>query len=87
MQRSRPLPVTNPEFSITEFPGFREYRVENWRLARDGSTRVIKGASGLTWRDALGSLFLSLIWPKVGPPVFNVSFSFWPLTTVIEDTG
>ena len=37
---ARPLP-THPQFSITHWPGFTEYRVEHWRLARDGSGRFL----------------------------------------------
>jgi phosphatidylinositol N-acetylglucosaminyltransferase subunit H len=65
MQRSRPLATTNPEFSVLEWPGFREYRVENWHLARDGSQRVIKGATGLDWKLAIASVVLGLFWMKV----------------------
>ncbi|KIM80721.1 hypothetical protein PILCRDRAFT_821977 [Piloderma croceum F 1598] len=65
MQRSRPLATTNPEFSVLEWPGFREYRVENWHLARDGSQRVIKGATGLDWKLAIASVVLGLFWMKI----------------------
>ena len=75
MRRSRPLPDSYPEFSILEYPGFREYRVENWRLARDGS-RAARKASYLRWRDVITVTLLSLVWPGVNlslglPPHLN----------------
>ena len=48
---SCPLPLTNPELIVIEAHGCTEYRVENWRLARDGSGRVVYGFSGCTWKD------------------------------------
>ena len=42
---ARPLP-THPEFTIIHWPGFTEYRVEHWRLARDGSGRILRQAVG-----------------------------------------
>lgn len=65
MQRTRPLPNTNPEFSVLECPGYREYRVENWHLARDGSGRVVRGTLGWTWREAVIPVVVSIVWPKV----------------------
>jgi phosphatidylinositol glycan class H protein len=77
MRRSRPLPDSYPEFSILQYPGFREYRVENWRLARDGSG-VVRNTSRLRWRDAFTVTLLSLVWPWVGvslgfPPAINTN--------------
>ena len=40
-----PLPM-HPEFSITHRQGFTEYRIERWRLARDGSGRILHWAVG-----------------------------------------
>jgi len=65
MQHSRPLANTNPEFSVLDFPGFREYRVENWHLSRDGNQSVIRGATGLTWKVAIMPIVLGLIWTKI----------------------
>lgn len=65
MRRRHPLPDTNPELTVLELPGFCEYRVENWRLARDGSGRVVKGISGWTWRESIAIVILGLLWPKV----------------------
>jgi len=73
MQRSRPLANTNPELFVLDFPGFREYRVENWHLARDGSQRIIKGATGFTWKVAIAPVVLGLIWTKI-------SESTWAIT-------
>lgn len=64
MRRSWPL-STNPEFSVLECPGYFEYRVENWRLARDGSGRTITRISSLSWLDAILTAALSLTWLKV----------------------
>lgn len=65
MRRTLPLPQTNPEFSVLDSSSFREYKVENWRLARDGSQRIIKGAKGLTWKFALILAVLSFVWRRV----------------------
>ncbi|KII88622.1 hypothetical protein PLICRDRAFT_41813 [Plicaturopsis crispa FD-325 SS-3] len=65
MQLLRPLPDTNPEFCILQCPGYREYRVENWHLARDGSGRVVRGTSGWSWKEAIFPAIVSLAWPKV----------------------
>ncbi|KAF8212363.1 hypothetical protein K438DRAFT_1806405 [Mycena galopus ATCC 62051] len=54
-----------PEFLIYRRPGFTEYRVENWRLARDGSGRVLMGASGWKWHYSLIPLVVSLLWPRI----------------------
>src|SRR6266576_2393351 len=64
MRRSWPL-STNPEFSILEYPGYFEYRVENWHLARDGSGRTITRISSLAWLDAILTAALSVTWLKV----------------------
>jgi phosphatidylinositol glycan class H protein len=65
MQRSQPLAITHPEFFVLQWPGFREYRVENWHLARDGSQRVVKGTTGLDWKVAVVTVVLGLLWTKV----------------------
>ncbi|KAF9453244.1 hypothetical protein P691DRAFT_658988 [Macrolepiota fuliginosa MF-IS2] len=69
MQRKRPLP-SHPEFSVIDYPGYREYRVENFYIARDGSGRVVKRTSGLTWYWILIPTF-GLRW-----------FTIWALVTV-----
>lgn len=50
MQHARPLLQVHPEFSIRRCPSYTEYRVENWRIARDGSGRVLK-FHGWSWID------------------------------------
>ncbi|KAI6104377.1 hypothetical protein F5141DRAFT_188233 [Pisolithus sp. B1] len=65
MRSTRPLRDTHPEFLVIEWPTFREYRVENWRLARDGSGRIIRGAVTWTWLDLCLPLFISFLWPKL----------------------
>ncbi|KAJ7046655.1 hypothetical protein C8F04DRAFT_204418 [Mycena alexandri] len=57
--------MVSPEFVILRHPGFTEYRVENWRLARDGSGRILMGVSGWTWQYSLLPLIISLLWPRV----------------------
>ncbi|KAG1754507.1 hypothetical protein EDB19DRAFT_1892490 [Suillus lakei] len=64
MQRTRPLPDCHPELSVTEWPSFREYRVENCRLARDGSGNVVRGATSWGWIDLCLPVVISFIWPK-----------------------
>ena len=70
MRRSWPL-STNPEFSVLECPGYSEYRVENWRLARDGSGRTISRISTLSWLDAILAAALSVAWLKVASVRFS----------------
>lgn len=66
MRRSRPLPDTNPELLVIETPGLcREYRVENWHLARDGSGRIIKGVSRLAWKDVIFAALATLMWSSI----------------------
>ncbi|KAF4576474.1 hypothetical protein EYR40_000713 [Pleurotus pulmonarius] len=60
----RPLASTHPQFTVLEFPGFKEYRVENWRLSRNGSGKVVHATSGLTWREACHAFVLTYIWPR-----------------------
>lgn len=69
MQRTRPFPG-HPEFSIVNYPGCREYCVENFHIARDGSGRVVRKATGLTWYWAIIPALFSLT------PVSNVAFSY-----------
>lgn len=63
MKRIRPIPDTHPQFSVLDLPGYREYRVENWHLARDGSGRIIRGTSYFLWWSIL-SLCISIAWLK-----------------------
>jgi phosphatidylinositol glycan class H protein len=72
MQRFRPLPDTYPEFSVLERPNFREYRVENWHLSRDGSKKTIRMTSGLGWKDAVFIVVLSLIGHQVRGHTLNI---------------
>ncbi|CAL1704945.1 unnamed protein product [Somion occarium] len=63
MHRAHPLP-DHPEFSIIEYPTCREFRVENWRLARDGSRGIIKAAKW-SWFDTLLPVVLAVVWPQI----------------------
>ena len=63
MQRTRPL-QDHPELSILRHPGVVEYRVENWRIARDGSGRVLRGY-GWSWVDVLVPVLTAVLWKKV----------------------
>lgn len=63
MQHTRPLP-DHPEFTVRQYEGVREYRVENWRLARDGSGRVLK-LYGWTWADVVVPIVVAVLWPKI----------------------
>ncbi|KAJ7940765.1 hypothetical protein B0H13DRAFT_1939807 [Mycena leptocephala] len=53
--------MVSPQFVVFHRPGFTEYRVENWRLARDGSGRVLIGVSTWKWWYSLLPLAVSLI--------------------------
>ncbi|KAH8106748.1 hypothetical protein BXZ70DRAFT_246052 [Cristinia sonorae] len=64
MRRTRPLPDTHPELSILDHPTSREFRVENWRLARDGSKKVLK-FHGWSWLDAFLPVVLAVLWPSI----------------------
>ncbi|KAG2157359.1 hypothetical protein DEU56DRAFT_16506 [Suillus clintonianus] len=64
MQRTRPLPDCHPEFSVIQWSSFREYRVENWRLARDGSGNVVRGATSWGWIDLCLPVVFSFIWSR-----------------------
>lgn len=59
MRETHPLP-DHPEFSVRDYPGYREYRVENFYVARNGSGRIIQKATGLSWRCALFPVLFSL---------------------------
>ncbi|KDQ60738.1 hypothetical protein JAAARDRAFT_31712 [Jaapia argillacea MUCL 33604] len=63
--RESPLPLTHPELSIHHGPGFCEYRVENWYLARDGSGRIVKGYNSFSWPDAVIAAVLAFFWVSV----------------------
>jgi len=65
MKRSRPLPDTHPEYTLLQFPGHYEFRVENWHLSRDGSGTMIQGAKGLSLPDAFLVLALAIFWPTI----------------------
>ncbi|KIP08186.1 hypothetical protein PHLGIDRAFT_390456 [Phlebiopsis gigantea 11061_1 CR5-6] len=63
MQHIRPL-QDHPEFTIREYSGWTEYRVENWRLARDGSHKVVRGY-GWSWLDPLIPLVTAVCWQTI----------------------
>jgi len=63
MRRSQPLDA-HPEFTVLDHASSREFRVENWRLARDGSKRVLK-FYGWSWMDAVLPVLLAALWPKI----------------------
>lgn len=65
MKRFCPLPDTHPEFSILDDVASREYRVENWRLARNGSGKVIQGISRFTGYDAFALAVIAVLWWQV----------------------
>jgi phosphatidylinositol N-acetylglucosaminyltransferase subunit H len=64
-QHTKPLETKNPELFAFEAPGCKEYRVENWRLARDGSGKIIHGYSSFPWAFSVATLVAGLIWDKV----------------------
>ncbi|TFY56461.1 hypothetical protein EVG20_g8918 [Dentipellis fragilis] len=67
MQRTRPLPNTNPELLLIKSPGpSREYRVENRRLDYEGG---VQGAFGLTRGDIGAITLATILWPLVFPHV------------------
>ncbi|KAG6371913.1 hypothetical protein JVT61DRAFT_8922 [Boletus reticuloceps] len=70
MRQTRPLPDTHPELTVLCWPGFTEYRVENWRLARDGSGRVVRGSCAWSWVD-VGVVVLGIVWIQVEVPVLR----------------
>ena len=51
MHQTRPLPDIHPELTVIHWQGFTEYRVANWRLARDGSGHVVRATSVFSWID------------------------------------
>ncbi|KAI0341793.1 hypothetical protein BDW22DRAFT_1358666 [Trametopsis cervina] len=63
MQYTRPL-QDHPEFTVRQYQDHREYRVENWRLSRDGSRRVLK-SSGWTWFDVAVPVVVALLWRRI----------------------
>ncbi|OAX43571.1 hypothetical protein K503DRAFT_125953 [Rhizopogon vinicolor AM-OR11-026] len=75
MQRTRPLPDIHPELSVTEWPSFREYRVENWRLARDGSGSIVPGATSWEWIDLCLPVVFSFIWSRVRGSIILCAFA------------
>ncbi|KAJ7109260.1 hypothetical protein C8R44DRAFT_635407 [Mycena epipterygia] len=74
--------MVSPEFRVFHHPGFTEYRVENWRLARDGSGRVVSGVSGWTWQYSL-PLIAALLWPRVHDSIALLSGLFLILVYLI----
>jgi phosphatidylinositol N-acetylglucosaminyltransferase subunit H len=75
MRPTRPF-VDHPEFLVLDTPDLcREYRVENWHLARDGSKRVVRSASPPNVWDALIVLMVALVWPLVRVAVSSLLLS------------
>jgi len=64
----RPLPRTYPELEIRpSWPLYVEYRVNNWRLARDGTGRVRRGFGWSFWDIMILAALVYLInHPSVG---------------------
>jgi len=63
----RPLPGTYPELEIRpNWPIYVEYRVNNWKLARDGSGRVRRGFGWSFWDITVVAVLVYLI---IHPPV------------------
>jgi len=47
MHLTHPIPGY-PQFSVLTHPGYREYRVEHFFVAQDGSGRVVRRATGFS---------------------------------------
>ncbi|KXN85484.1 hypothetical protein AN958_11288 [Leucoagaricus sp. SymC.cos] len=77
MPQTRPL-IGHPEFSITNHPGYREYRVDNFYVARDGSGRIVRKATGFSTYCAFAPVLLAL--SKFCGPRW---FGFWALVTLV----
>ncbi|KAH0826940.1 hypothetical protein J3R83DRAFT_4565 [Lanmaoa asiatica] len=72
MRQTRPLPDTHPEFTVLYWPGFTEYRVEHWRLARDGSGRIVRGTCIWSWVDGGVLAVVVVVWvllTRIGVPI------------------
>ncbi|KAI9574113.1 hypothetical protein HD554DRAFT_1053 [Boletus coccyginus] len=61
MRQTRPLPDTHPEFTVLYWPGFTEYRVEHWWIARDGSGRIVRGTCVWSWIDAVVVVIFAVV--------------------------
>lgn len=65
----QPFPDTHPEFTVVRWPGFIEYRVANYWLARDGSGQIVRGTTIWSWDDTGVIVLLALVvcaWFEVG---------------------
>ena len=64
----RPLPKMHPELEIRpNWPLYVEYRVNNWRLAKDGTGRVRRGFGWSFWDIIIAAALVYLIsHPSVG---------------------
>ncbi|KAJ6496564.1 hypothetical protein C8R47DRAFT_973323 [Mycena vitilis] len=71
------------QFVVFHRPGFTEYRVENWRLARDGSGRGLMGVSGWRWYYSIPPLVVSLLWPRVHDNIYAICALFSVLTWLL----
>ncbi|KAI0797712.1 GPI-GlcNAc transferase complex, PIG-H component-domain-containing protein [Abortiporus biennis] len=83
MRRTQPLD-DHPQFVVLEFPSHTEFRVENWRLARDGSSKVLKfyGWSSL---DAVVPVIVAYTWSwiivsSLNKLIFTVAIIFYLYT-------
>ncbi|KAI0032274.1 hypothetical protein K488DRAFT_50270 [Vararia minispora EC-137] len=84
MQRTRPL-LDHPEFLVINIPELsREYRVENWRIVRDGSRRIIRGTSGLGILDGLVMLLVAALWPMTYPHRVRAALLFASLACYLH---
>lgn len=59
MQQTHPSPG-HPEFSVIDHSGYREYRIENFHVNRDGSGRIMRKATGFSVQWALIPVALAL---------------------------
>lgn len=90
MQRTRPLPG-HPEFTIVNHLEYREYRVENFFVARDGSGRIVRRATGFSWYWTVLPVLLGLAqiqgWRWLGVLVMvTIAFIYNKLTQVVAET-
>ncbi|KAJ7632504.1 hypothetical protein FB45DRAFT_1026668 [Roridomyces roridus] len=82
----------NPEYVVLRRPGFTEFRVENWRLARDASGRVLMGVSGWHWSYSLIPLLVTLLWdhesmvPFAGFLLVLVVLAYWKCTQILFES-
>ena len=61
---THPLP-THPKFTIIHWPGFTEYCIEHWHLARDGSGHILCQAVGWSWNVVVLVGAVLVVWVRV----------------------